>query len=95
MIIVDAENRRVVIDMPSPLGTKDISTPLIINEFEKVNKVFLEKTKDKYECELLLVDVEVQDENMKPTGEFVTKAFGKRVGYSEWLIEFNLENFYI
>lgn len=93
MITIDIDKRRVIIERPTTLEAKDISEPVVINEFDKIQKVFLEETKDRYDCELVLVNVEIMDEDMQPTGEYVTKAFGRRIGYEGWLVEFDLESF--
>lgn len=49
----------------------------------------MDGTADKYECELVLVDCKVKDENGEDTGEIETKAFAKRIGYDNWLMEFD------
>lgn len=81
---VDKENRRVIIQrdiVPLSLDSN------IIKEFDKVKKIFIPNTVDTYLCELVLLDIEDEDGNME------TKAFARRVGYPEWLLEFNVTDF--
>lgn len=81
---IDLENRRVVVDATT---LQNKSNPIIINEFDKLTKNFLPNTQDKYECELVLLEVE--NEN----GELETKAFTRRIGYEGWIMEFNFEDY--
>ncbi|MGL4424965.1 MAG: hypothetical protein ACRC0F_10345 [Cetobacterium sp.] len=83
---IDKVKRQIVIESK----TRDIT---IINEFDKLEKKFLPNTADKYECELVIVDVAVTNEQMEKTGEVETKAFARRIGYSEWLMEFEVEEY--
>ncbi|MGL5646955.1 MAG: hypothetical protein ACRDDY_03810 [Clostridium sp.] len=83
---IDEKNRRVVI------GNVKSRSAIVINEFDKLEKNFLATTKDKYECELVLLEVEVRDENDEITGA-ETKAFARRVGCEQWLMEFDTENY--
>lgn len=85
MYTIDKENRRIIITLE---GTSTYSQK-IVNEFDKLKRKFLDGTRDKYECELVIMDVEVKDmETGKKTGT-ETKAFARRVGQSNWLMEFN------
>lgn len=91
--IIDKENKRVIIVKDSVnLLSVEISEDNVINEFDKIYKTFLEGTKDIYECELILVDVDIKDENQE-TVRVETKAFARRIGRSEWLMEFNLDEY--
>lgn len=90
MIKIDEENRRIIITNEK---TRDIN---IINEFDKIEKVFLLGTEDKYECELVLLEVPIYDENTKEkTDKVETKAFARRVGqnYMNWLETLNETDF--
>lgn len=97
MYVIDKDNRRIVISaqpMTIPEDGTTFAMPkdaIIVNEFDKVDRIFLAGTEDIYECELVLVDVEVRDEKNPEvhTGEYTTKAFARRIGYDNWLIEFN------
>lgn len=85
MYTIDKENRRIII---TPEGTSTYSQK-VVNEFDKLERIFLEGTQDKYECELVIMDVEVKDmETGKKTGT-ETKAFARRIGQPNWLMEFN------
>lgn len=85
MYTIDKENRRIIITLE---GTSTYSQK-IVNEFDKLKRKFLDGTQDKYECELVIMDVEVKDmETGKKTGT-ETKAFARRVGQPNWLMEFN------
>lgn len=84
---IDKELRRVIVG-----DLKQKMTVVVINEFDKLEKAFLENTSDKYECELVLLDVDVMDENMNVVGK-ETKAFARRVGKVQWLMEFNTEEY--
>ncbi|MGL5964665.1 MAG: hypothetical protein ACRCZ2_09775 [Fusobacteriaceae bacterium] len=83
MYTIDIENRRVIIE-----GATKNSEPTFINEFDKLEKKFLANTADKYECELVLVDVKNEE-----SGETKTEAFARRVGYEQWLMPFNTEEY--
>lgn len=97
MIKIDKENRQIIITHDK---SKDIK---IIKEFEKIEKVFLNGTKDKYECELVLLDIPVQSEKERfPTIstddlKLETKAFARRigVGFENWLETINEKDFVI
>ena len=85
--VIDKESRRVVIgDMRQKMST------VIINEFEKVNKTFLEGTIDKYECELVLLEVDLLNDKQDIVGT-ETKAFVRRIGRVDWLMEFNTNEY--
>lgn len=97
MYIIDKDKRRIVISkepMTLEEGTGFYQIPkehIIVNEFDKINRNFIPGTQDTYECELVLLDVEIRDENNPEvhTGKYETKAFAKRIGYDNWLMEFN------
>ena len=88
MYTIDLKNRRVIIE------TKSRGT-ITINEFDRLNRVFLDGTHDKYECELVLLEVPVMNENNEDTGKKETKAFARRVGNEDWLMIFNETEFNI
>ncbi|MGL6099090.1 MAG: hypothetical protein ACRCZ9_03460 [Fusobacteriaceae bacterium] len=82
---IDKINRKITIETK----TKNI---IVINEFDLLEKKFLSNTVDKYECELVLMDVSVYGDKMNVI-ETETKAFARRIGYSEWLMEFEVESY--
>ncbi|MGL4999224.1 MAG: hypothetical protein ACRC0F_05500 [Cetobacterium sp.] len=82
MYTIDIENRRIILEA-TVLGVDGA----IINEFDRLEKFFLPNTADAYECELVLVEVDVQGDDMEIIGK-ETKAFARRVGCSEWLMPF-------
>ncbi|MGL5965455.1 MAG: hypothetical protein ACRCZ2_13820, partial [Fusobacteriaceae bacterium] len=75
-------NRRVILEATA-FGVDSA----IIDEFDLLEKEFLPNTEDIYECELILLEVDIQDEDMNVVGT-ETKAFARRIGYSEWLMPF-------
>lgn len=85
MYTIDKENRRIII-------TPEITTTYsqkIINEFDKLKRIFLDGTVDQYECELIIIDVDKKDiETGKKIG-IETKAFARRLGQQNWLMEFD------
>lgn len=84
MYTIDKENRRIII---TPEKSTTYSQK-VVNEFDKLERIFLEGTQDKYECELVIIDVEVKD---METGKVIgteTKAFARRLGEPNWLMEF-------
>ncbi|MGL5963191.1 MAG: hypothetical protein ACRCZ2_02145 [Fusobacteriaceae bacterium] len=87
MYTIDIANRRIILEAVT-LGVDGA----IINEFDRLTKEFLPNTTDKYECELVLVEVDVQDDDMEIIGK-ETKAFARRVGYSEWLMPFETTSY--
>ncbi|MGL6132322.1 MAG: hypothetical protein ACRCZ9_11990 [Fusobacteriaceae bacterium] len=87
MYTIDLKNRRIILET-TVWGIEDS----VINEFDKLEKDFLPNTADTYECELVLVDVDVLDEKQEVIGK-ETKAFARRVGYSDWLMEFVVEEY--
>ncbi|MGL4998933.1 MAG: hypothetical protein ACRC5T_08215 [Cetobacterium sp.] len=80
--ILDVEKRNVTIN--SNL-TKDA---IVVKEYESLNRKFLTGTADKYECELVLLEVEKMNELDEKTGIFETKAFSRKKGNAGWLMEF-------
>lgn len=94
MIKIDKNNRQIIITHDR---TKDVR---IIKEFEKIEKVFLDGTEDIYECELILLEVPVQDDstlfhNSQIEPKLETKAFARRigVGFENWLEDINETDF--
>ena len=90
MIQIDKPNRQIIVTNDRTRDRK------IIKEFEKIKKVFLENTQDVYECELVLLDVPIYEENTREeTGQVETKAFARRFGegYENWLENLNEKDF--
>lgn len=85
--IIDKENRRIVINSP-------LKTEIVINEFDKLNKHFLDGTEDIYECELILLDVDIHNEQGEIIGQ-ETKAFARRIDRPDWLMVFNTKDYTI
>lgn len=89
MYQIDEKNRAIYI------YNTERTTPIIIKEYDRLQKNFDEMTEDKYECELVLLDVEFRDEvTHEKTGEKEIRAFARRIGYPQWLMAFD-ENEYI
>ncbi|MGL5716751.1 MAG: hypothetical protein ACRCX2_27295 [Paraclostridium sp.] len=84
---IDKENRRIILEATTLNLEQNI-----INEFDLLEKSFLEGTEDKYDCELVLLDVEVHDDEMNVVG-VETKAFARRKGNEQWLMEFDAEEY--
>lgn len=91
MYTIDKLNRKIIITVQKDgVSTfSNYSEKIEINEFDKLEKKFLPNTQDKFECELILLDVEKRDESGNKTGIMETKAFARRIGREDWLMEFN------
>ncbi len=82
--VLDTVNRRVIINYQNQ--------EIVINEFDKVEKVFLKNTSDVYECELVILDtIRTDDTTDKEILE--TKSYIRRVGNEQWLMDFNLTDY--
>ena len=98
--IIDEINRTVTIPSIKRSLITGASTQddIILHEFDTLKKKFLENTADKYECELILEEVDVYDENdlekRTPIGKEL-KAFARRKGYDMWLMELDLNDYII
>lgn len=89
MYQIDEKNRAIYI------YNTEKTTPIIIKEYDKLQRKFEEGTVDKYECELILLEVELRDLiTQEKTGEKEIRAFARRINYPQWLMEFD-ENEYI
>ena len=89
MYQIDEKNRAIYI------YNTEKTTPIIIKEYDRLQKKFEEGTTDKYECELILLEVELRDLiTQEKTGEKEIRAFARRINYPQWLMEFD-ENEYI
>lgn len=82
---IDEVKRQVIVT----IGAKEI----ILNELDTLNKIFMEGTAEKYECELVLQSVEINDENEEKTGITELKAFARRKCVESWLMEFFPEEY--
>lgn len=82
MYRVDVEKRQVIVSVGVP------RTEIVLNEFQELSKIFLEGTEEKYRCILILTDVELVSDDGEKTGEVETKAFAKKIGYDNWIMEF-------
>ena len=69
------------------------SGEIVLNELDPLNRKFLEGTDDKYECELVLQDIEITNENEEKTGITELRAFARRKGSKNWLLEFIPEEY--
>lgn len=78
------------VTVTSDKRTKDTLTEEVtLREHDIVSPIFLPGTEDTFECELLLLDVSTTDPmTMEVTGT-ETKAFLKRVGFDNWLMDFD------
>lgn len=83
------EAKRQVIVIPGVAKAGEI----VLNELDPLNRKFLEGTDDKYECELVLQDVEITNETGEKTGVTELKAFARRKGVESWLMEFVPEEY--
>ena len=66
---------------------------IVLNELDPLNRKFLNGTNERYECELVLQDVEVTNEAGEKTGVTELKAFARRKGAENWLMEFIPEEY--
>lgn len=85
---IDEVKRQVILVQGAPRNSE-----IILNELDVLNRKFLEGTQDKYECELVLQDIEVTDETGEKTGVTELKAFARRKGAENWLMEFIPEEY--
>lgn len=88
MYTIDEKNRRIII-------SGDKRENIVINEFDRLTRKFLPNTQDKYECELVLLEVPKNDIVNEDNNETEIKAFARRIGSQNWLIEFNESEFII
>ena len=86
---IDLKNRRIVFDAT---GLSLDSNNVFINEFDKLTKKFLPDTSDTYECELVLLEVDLLNDKEEIVGT-ETKAFVRRIGRVDWLMEFNTNEY--
>lgn len=89
MFTIDAEKRQVIINKNSKTRDADI----VLNEFDELNRKFLQGTKDKYKCELVLLEVDTIDPITQEKTGTELKAFARRIGYTDYLIGFNPNEF--
>lgn len=93
MYVIDSKNRKVIIDKSIDNRSRIISNQIVLNEFDDLKKKFLDGTQDKYDCELVLLEVNVLDAERIPTGNKELKAYAKRKGVDMWLMNFNEEDY--
>lgn len=67
---------------------------IILKEFTKLDKVFISNTSDTYQCELVILDSIITEEGDNQD-KSITKAYARRIGNEQWLMEFNLEDYSI
>lgn len=92
MYTIDKDKRQVIIK-PTIKGAVTLDENVItLNEFDSLYRHFLPNTQDKYECELVLIDVPVYNDKFEEIG-IETKAFSRRKGNDNWLIEFVEEEY--
>lgn len=77
---IDLENRRIIIN-------NETKSQVIINEFDRLKRKFLPNTQDIYECELVLLEVDIYNEDYDVAGKEI-RAFARRIGNPNWLMEF-------
>ena len=86
--IINKEKRQVVI-------TTKAKNTVVLNENDKLERIFLPGTQDKYECILVLLEVPVYTEDGIETEERRLEAFAQRVGRPQWVLPLILEEFNI
>lgn len=86
---VDAVTRQVILTpVTKKRGTKVVQV-IRINEFDKLKRKFIKGTGENYECELVILKTKTHDNNGEDNlGAEVDKAFARRIGYDNWLISF-------
>lgn len=82
MYTINKEKRQVVVT------TKERKT-ITLNEFDVLHRIFLDKTEDKYDCDLVLLEVPVHDEDGRKTTDTETKAFARRLDDKNWIMIFD------
>ena len=93
MVIIDEKKRKIVITRTvkakSRTKTMEEQEVIEIREGDSLERIFLPGTQDVYECELVLLEVDVIDpKTQEKTGEKELKAFAQRKDHAGWLMEF-------
>lgn len=92
MVTIDAAERKIIITRKAKLNkltTEEQEETIEIREGETLERIFLPGTQDVYECELVLLEVDViNPQTQEKTGEKELKAFAQRKDHAGWLMEF-------
>lgn len=92
MVTIDAVERKIIITRKAKLNkltTEEQEETIEIREGETLERIFLPETQDVYECELVLLEVDViNPQTQEKTGEKELKAFAQRKDHAGWLMEF-------
>lgn len=92
MVTIDAMERKIIITRKAKLNkltTEEKEETIEIREGETLERIFLPGTQDTYDCELVLLEVDIIDhKTQEKTGEKEIKAFVQRKGQVGWLMEF-------
>lgn len=99
MVTIDAVERKIIITRKAKLNkltTEEQEETIEIREGETLERIFLPGTQDVYECELVLLEVDViNPQTQEKTGEKELKAFAQRKNHTGWLMEFVEEEYNI
>lgn len=93
MVTIDAEERKIIITRTAKTKGRAKTTEeqevIEIREGETLERIFLPGTQYVYECELVLLEVDViNPQTQEKTGEKELKAFAQRKDHAGWLMEF-------
>lgn len=92
MVTIDAVERKIIITRKAKLNkltTEEQEETIEIREGETLERIFLPGTQDVYECELVLLEVDViNPQTQEKTREKELKAFAQRKDHAGWLMEF-------
>lgn len=93
MVTIDAEERKIIITRTAKTKgrakTAEEQEVIEIREGETLERIFLPGTQETYDCELILLEVDIIDpKTQEKTGEKEIKAFAQRKDHTGWLMEF-------
>lgn len=100
MVTIDAEERKIIITRTAKTKGRAKTTEeqevIEIREGDPLERIFLPGTQDTYDCELILLEVDIIDpKTQEKTGGKEIKAFAQRKNHTGWLMEFVEEEYNI
>lgn len=100
MVTIDAEERKIIITRTAKTKGRAKTTEeqevIEIREGDPLERIFLPGTQDTYDCELILLEVDIIDpKTQEKTGEKEIKAFAQRKNHTGWLMELVEEEYNI
>lgn len=80
MYIVNEEKRQLIIQLAR--------TEIVLNEFDLLKKKFLPNTFDVYECRLIFLEVDNEENSTKEL-----KPFAQRIDNDGWIMNFEVDEY--